>query len=69
MKEVFIKVVLWFYVFAYNIRKNDCLCKLLCVKKRCLVFALFASGRVVAWGCGCGVGVVILRGKFVCDGI
>lgn len=27
------------------------------------------AGRVVAWGCGCGVGVVILRGKFVCDGI
>ena len=40
MKEFFIKVILWFYVFAYIIRKNDCLCKLLCVKKRCLALAL-----------------------------
>ena len=24
MKEFFIKVILWFYVFAHNVRKNDC---------------------------------------------
>lgn len=24
MKEFFIKAILWFYVFAHNVRKNDC---------------------------------------------